>query len=74
MLEAARARIAGAYALRAYLLASLAARSFRNALRQLRGKAGSLPESRPSQAVGWQNRSGRAAVGRHTAYFHRCEC
>jgi len=39
MLEAARARIAGAYALRAYLPASLAARSFRNKLRRLRGKA-----------------------------------
>jgi predicted O-methyltransferase YrrM len=38
MLEAAIARIAGTYALRAYLPASLAARTFRNSLRQLRGK------------------------------------
>jgi hypothetical protein len=40
MPEAALARIAGAYALRAYLPASLAARTFRNTLRRLRGKAG----------------------------------
>ena len=39
MLEAALARIAGAYALRAYLPASLAARALRNGLRKLRGKA-----------------------------------
>ena len=48
MLEAALARIAGAYALRAYLPASLAARTFRNTLRRLRGKPGApvtrLPE------------------------------
>ena len=39
MLEAARARIAGIYALRAYLPASLAARSLRSSLRRVRGKA-----------------------------------
>jgi len=51
MLEAARARIAGAYALRAYLPASLAARTFRNTLRRLRGKAGA-PVTRLAQ-VSW---------------------
>ncbi len=51
MLEAAIARIAGAYALRAYLPASLAARTIRNGLRQLRGKAGA-PVTRLPQ-VSW---------------------
>ena len=51
MLEAARARIAGAYALRAYLPASLAARTLRHSLRRLRGKAGA-PATRLPQ-VAW---------------------
>ena len=51
MLEATLARIAGAYALRAYLPASLAARTLRNSLRRLRGKAGA-PATRLPQ-VAW---------------------
>ncbi len=51
MLEAALARIAGAYALRAYLPASLAARTLRNTLRRLRGKTGA-PATRLQQ-VSW---------------------
>jgi hypothetical protein len=51
MPEAALARSAGAYALRAYLPASLAARTFRNTLRRLRGKAGA-PATRLPQ-VAW---------------------
>ncbi len=51
MLEATRARIAGAYALRAYLPASLAARTLRHSLRRLRGKAGA-PATRLPQ-VAW---------------------
>ena len=51
MLEAALARIAGAYALRAYLPASLAARTLRHSLRRLRGKAGA-PATRLPQ-VAW---------------------
>jgi predicted O-methyltransferase YrrM len=51
MLEAALARIAGAYALRAYLPASLAARTLRHSLRRLRGKAGA-PATRLPQ-VSW---------------------
>jgi predicted O-methyltransferase YrrM len=47
MLEAAIARIAGTYALRAYLPASLAARTFRNSLRHLRGKAVASPTRLP---------------------------
>jgi predicted O-methyltransferase YrrM len=47
MLEAAIARIAGTYALRAYLPASLAARTLRNSLRHLRGKAVASPTRLP---------------------------
>ena len=47
MLEAAIARIAGTYALRAYLPASLAARTFRNILRHLRGNAVASPTRLP---------------------------
>jgi hypothetical protein len=50
MLEAARARFAGAYALRAYLPVSHAARSLRNTLRRLRGKA-AAPVTRLPQAA-----------------------
>jgi predicted O-methyltransferase YrrM len=55
MFEAARARFAGAYALRAYLPASLAARALRKVLRQLRGKpvaaATRLPQVAWSQVL-----------------------
>ena len=51
MLEAAIARIAGAYALRAYLPASLAARILRNGLRRLRGKPAAAATQLPQ--VGW---------------------
>jgi hypothetical protein len=55
MLEAAIARIAGTYALRAYLPASLAARTFRNSLRHLRGKTVAsvprLPQASWSQVL-----------------------
>lgn len=47
MLEAARARFAGAYALHGYLPASLAARSLRNTLRKVRGKAGAAATRLP---------------------------
>jgi len=50
MLEAARARIVGAYALRAYLPASLAARSLRHTLRKLRGKTGDAATRLPQVA------------------------
>ena len=55
MLEAATARIAGTYALRAYLQAPLAARTFRNSLRHLHGKAVAsaprLPQASWSQVL-----------------------
>jgi predicted O-methyltransferase YrrM len=50
MLEAAIARIAGAYALRAYLPASLAARILRNGLRRLRGKPAAAATQLPQVA------------------------
>jgi len=53
MFERAVARVAGAYALRAYLPASQFARSLREGLRRLRGKAGA-PATRLPQAPWWQ--------------------
>ena len=47
MLETAIARVAGAYALRAYLPASLVARSLRSQLRRLRGKTEAAPTRLP---------------------------
>ena len=55
MLDTAMARLAGAYALRAYLPISLAARTFRCRLRQLRGKTVApvkrLPQASWSQVL-----------------------
>ena len=54
MLETAIARIAGAYALRAYLPASLAARIVRNRLRHWRGKPAAAATRLPQ--VAWSQR------------------
>src|SRR5467141_3912450 len=53
MLDTAIARVAGAYALRAYLPVSLIARALRGKLRRLRGKPGA-PGTRLPQAPWWR--------------------